>query len=916
MLKIFKRKMNKKWIVLTTIILGLFIKIKTAHAVVGLALAGAGIASAIAWFSGINIASLTLFSIVGGLATFFSYVVGKLSIVFTSILLAVVEYNGFIEEQVVTLGWPIVRDICNMFFVLILLIIAFATILKIETYNIKKILPKLLIMAVLINFSKTICGLAIDFAQVIMMTFVNGFANAGAGNLYDAFGIQKLFSWEKFKDAASTESNVEDNLGFAVVGSIVLALIMLIIFTIVIGIYAIVLIFRIIMLWILIILSPLAFIAMAFPAATKYAQQWTSEFTKYIIVGPVMAFFLWLALSMSAPTALNIGDADGTINQSLGMVSEASQPANMKQFMVTILFLLAALIVAQQAGVAGGSMAGGFVGKVKGWGVGAAKLGYKAPLKGADWLQRKASMSKWAKKAGVKGFDLAPTRMYKRITEGLADEKRKEIDKMSSAAGESMKKGGFRGLLSSLSSPSFAKEVLDGPFALRGIKRVWQGGADMYGNELEETSKHDAYANAAQTMTGFIDKGYDDERLKREFKKEDAYKELKTTVGEEKANEYFNKIKGFDKTALNKDIEEKRDYAQRHRQAAAKYKITDAVGDKVFWSGIMEAKSKASENAEEAIAESFIGAVEKNDWELASALVLKSGEVNGYNGLLAKMGYSSVHAGFTEKEAEELNKTEEGRKHYQQFRGGHDMFRDIFIKKFGMSRERTFSLEDELSETCLAKGHLYGAKTISIKDGRRFQRSAAEQKEAALIDIKKGDAEGLVRKYQKAGFGGYDANGKWLSSDLGQEMMLTYWKTIAKQIEINRWNQSTSEEMGKKEEVKKIRDLFNEMVVATGNKQAVINMFGVAKVGDNSKGTIEDFFNRVEQYSKLGGSEFSKIIAAAREGEKYELNNIGTKADTKKETKATKEDESSSADLTKIAEEESKKREDRFFGRS
>ncbi|GAG05001.1 unnamed protein product, partial [marine sediment metagenome] len=75
-------------------------------------------------------------------------------------------YN-FMDEGIVQAGWAIVRDICNLFFILILLIIAFATILRLEPYDIKKMLPKLLIIALLINFSKMICGLIIDFSQVL-----------------------------------------------------------------------------------------------------------------------------------------------------------------------------------------------------------------------------------------------------------------------------------------------------------------------------------------------------------------------------------------------------------------------------------------------------------------------------------------------------------------------------------------------------------------------------------------------------------------------------------------------------------------------------------------------------------------------------------------------------------------------------
>ena len=131
------------------------------------------------------------------IASFFNLLsagVGIILIFLFQILISLAQYNSFISSPAVTTGWVIVRDICNMFFILILLVIAFATILRLEGYNWKKDLPRLLIYAVLINFSRTICGLIIDFSQVIMLTFVNAFAQNGANNLTYIFQVDKYSS--------------------------------------------------------------------------------------------------------------------------------------------------------------------------------------------------------------------------------------------------------------------------------------------------------------------------------------------------------------------------------------------------------------------------------------------------------------------------------------------------------------------------------------------------------------------------------------------------------------------------------------------------------------------------------------------------------------------------------------------------
>src|SRR3989338_8254606 len=50
-------------------------------------------------------------------------------------------------------GWAFSRDVVNLFFIFILLFIAIATILQIESYGAKKLLVWLVLVALLVNFS-------------------------------------------------------------------------------------------------------------------------------------------------------------------------------------------------------------------------------------------------------------------------------------------------------------------------------------------------------------------------------------------------------------------------------------------------------------------------------------------------------------------------------------------------------------------------------------------------------------------------------------------------------------------------------------------------------------------------------------------------------------------------------------------
>jgi len=70
-------------------------------------------------------------------------------------------------------GWEIVRGIANITFIFILLYIAFAVILQLTTFNTKKVLANLIIVALLINFSLFFTKVIIDASNILALTIYN-----------------------------------------------------------------------------------------------------------------------------------------------------------------------------------------------------------------------------------------------------------------------------------------------------------------------------------------------------------------------------------------------------------------------------------------------------------------------------------------------------------------------------------------------------------------------------------------------------------------------------------------------------------------------------------------------------------------------------------------------------------------------
>ena len=378
---------------------------------------------------------------------------GALLAVLISGLICVAGYNDFITSSAVTNGWVIVRDLCNMFFILILLVIAFATILRQENYSIKKLLPKLLIMAVLINFSKTICGIFIDFAQVIMLTFVNSFKEIGGGNLTEMLGLDKIMSI----DASKATLGDQEITASSIFGSYILALLYVIISIVVIVTIIAVLVMRMVMLWIYVVLSPLAYLLATFPAGQKYASQWWSEFSKNVVVGPVLAFFIWLSF-VSASTGLV--DIPSSSEGPSVAVTVAGSKENIIKFIISIGMLLGGLMVAQQAGGAVGSIAGkGLAALQKG-----KALAYKGAGKlamGDNYLARK--VAKWT------GVDFRPVKLLESFKAAHETSVKKDEADIREGARKHYEAGGLRSVVAGM---GVGEDYFNKYINFKGVKAI------------------------------------------------------------------------------------------------------------------------------------------------------------------------------------------------------------------------------------------------------------------------------------------------------------------------------------------------------------------------------------------------------------------------------------------------------------
>lgn len=492
-----------KFVLITIIFCGVFVLVNPASAQVAAATAG----------------------IIGNIINVIVGLLGKVLVVLIHILVWIASYNDFVSSAAVTNGWVILRDVCNMFFIVILLVIAFATTLNIENYSWKKVLPKMLLMAVLINFSKLICGVFIDFAQVIMLTFVNGFRDIGGGNFADMLGIGDLL-------AINADGTEPINL-LTVAGTYLLALMYIIVSIGVILVILFVLIMRIVMLWILVTLSPIAYLLGALPKTKQYADKWWSQFVENVVSGPILAFFIWLAfasattditsIANNTPKPGSVGGNEQGYLEATASLSKSGSPEGMLKFLISIGMLIGGVMITKDLGSTTGKAVGSAM-KVNNWGIKKGREGAKNAGKataqmglrstgavtqlagqgvsrltkgsfGEATIKRGEFLSGWGKDIKKTQDDAAASRKLKTLNKfGIKKEGLKGL--------EAYEKASFGGKMTAATLSGSPKELYNAA-VVRTIPMKWMGGkikqfSSNYQSKVEEKRAHE---NINQTAT-------------------------------------------------------------------------------------------------------------------------------------------------------------------------------------------------------------------------------------------------------------------------------------------------------------------------------------------------------------------------------------------------------------------------------
>lgn len=267
-------------------------------------------------------------------------------------------------------SWTKVRDLANAILVVIFLGIVISQVsnIGISNYGIKKMLPRLVIVAVAINISYYLMQVIIDIANITGKSIDSIFSG------FESYsGLKAANGWSVLFDSILLSATVAGSVGVTLAAGAVLGWPAIILFLgamiipAIIGIIAglLALQVRSMLIPILAIFSPVALVAWVLPNTQKLFDKWKSMFTGLVFLYPLASIY-YGGLKFAASITLTSGES-GSISGSIQRLM-ALAALFIGTFMVAVIAIKSNSIMGKIVGGIGGfanklgvSRLGGFV---------------------------------------------------------------------------------------------------------------------------------------------------------------------------------------------------------------------------------------------------------------------------------------------------------------------------------------------------------------------------------------------------------------------------------------------------------------------------------------------------------------------------------------------------------------------------
>ena len=234
------------------------------------------------------------------------------------------------QNSGIYLAWVIMRNISNVAFIVAFLVIIYSqlTSVGISNYGVKKMIPRLVIAAVLVNLSFTICAILLDLSNIAGYAFQDAFM--GIKNTISTVGENtststSTWTWSEIISTALSNGALAVGAGYAV--SLVLTTELLPMLVPAAALAGLTLLFILLimaarqaLIIILIIISPLAFVCYLLPGTEKWFKKWRDLFLTMLVFFPAFAVVFGGAQLAGIIIIQNASGPNGAIMHVLGML--------------------------------------------------------------------------------------------------------------------------------------------------------------------------------------------------------------------------------------------------------------------------------------------------------------------------------------------------------------------------------------------------------------------------------------------------------------------------------------------------------------------------------------------------------------------------------------------------------------------
>jgi len=230
------------------------------------------------------------------------------------------------QNSGIYLAWVIMRNISNVAFIVAFLVIIYSqlTSVGISNYGVKKMIPRLVIAAVLVNLSFTICAILLDLSNIAGYAFQDAFM--GIKNTISTVGENtSTWTWSEVISTALSNGVLAVGAGYAVSLALTTELLPMLVPAAALAGLTLLFILLIMaarqaLIIILIIISPLAFVCYLLPGTEKWFKKWRDLFLTMLVFFPAFAVVFGGAQLAGIIIIQNASGPNGAIMHVLGML--------------------------------------------------------------------------------------------------------------------------------------------------------------------------------------------------------------------------------------------------------------------------------------------------------------------------------------------------------------------------------------------------------------------------------------------------------------------------------------------------------------------------------------------------------------------------------------------------------------------